>query len=524
MSFATRQTLPAALLALILLGAACGTGSTEPDTFIGSADEGDRSGVGAADDRSTGADDGSSAPAGPITSVDGVEPAVAYIQATGALVDPVEGELTGNWTGTGFFVALDGADTAPGASGILVTNNHVATGAAFLEVYVNGETEPRTATILGQDECSDLAVLRVDGDGFHTIDFHTDPFDVGVRVYAAGFPLGDPEYTLTTGIIAKRDADGATNWTSVEEVVQHDARINPGNSGGPLVTEGGRVIGINYAVNAQTDQNFAITAVDAIPIIEHLATGQDRESLGINGQAILLDDGTNGVFVQSVETGGPADRLGIEPGDFITSIEDVPAAPDGTMAGYCKILRSKGDDQPLKIEVFRPGTGQVLRGTVNADDELESVGTVAASSGDVTSTDGSTVVEVSGVTLRIPATMIGWELRTVVVGDRELLVSVADTDEKRSTGLGRIPSAFDLDGVLFTYPSARDTNFWTFQAEFPIDFAFFDDAGRMVTAYRSAPPCAAEPCRFYPATGTRYAISTPGGGLDSLTDGAFLQL
>lgn len=520
-----RAATLAAFGALTLLVAACGTGDSQPLTLISSGDGG---GTGQGDDiysddadytdTETAVDAGYDdvIPLGPVLSFDAVEPAVAFIVATGSYVDPAEGTLTGNWTGTGFFIDDQGT---------LVTNNHVATGAAFLEVYVNGEVEPRTARVLGQDECSDLAVLHVDGPMYAHLDFFTDPFDVGLRVYAAGFPLSDPEYTLTTGIIGKRDADGATNWTSVEEVVQHDARINGGNSGGPLVAEDGRVVGINYAGNVQTDQNFAITAVDAIPIIQHLTSGQDRESLGINGQAILLEDGTNGVFVQSTETGGPADRLSITAGDFILAIEDVPAAPDGTMAGYCKILRSKGSDQPLKIDVFRPSTGQVLRGTINTNDDLDAIGTAATASTDaVTSTDGSTVVDYNATQVRIPATMIDWELRTIVAGGRQMLVTVADNDAKRQTGFQQAPSAFDLDGILFVMPSAMDLTFWTHKVPFPVDLAFFGSNGSLVTTYRAAPPCPVEPCQTYRASASRYVLATPAGGTEHLTEGATLQL
>lgn len=492
------------VLVLLLVGAACGSTSSSTEAVINSSDQGELAQPQVED-----------VPAGPVASVDQVESAVAYIVATGGYVDPAEGRQAGSWTGSGFFI-----DNA----GTLVTNNHVATGAAFLEVYVNGETEPRTASILGQDECSDLAVLRVDGEGFTSLGYYTDPFDVGLRVFSAGFPLGDPEYTLTTGIIAKRDADGATNWTSVEEVVQHDARINPGNSGGPLVSEDGLVVGINYAGNQTTDQSFAITAVDAIPIIEQLASGQDRESLGINGQALLLEDGTGGVFVQSVETGAAADRLGVEAGDLILTIEDVPAAPDGTMAGYCKILRSNGSDQPLKIELFRPSTGEILRGTVNTSEELELVSrqAVGTSSGESGDTAGSVVVDSASGSLRIPATMAGWEIRTINAGGQDLLVSVADSEAKRAQTLIATPSAFGLDGVLAVYPDAALREWWTRGVEFAVDIAFFGPDLQLVEIYRSAEPCRFDPCPIFPGRSAQFVVATPAGGLDHLANGAQL--
>ena len=115
-----------------------------------------------------------------------------------------------------------------------MTNNHVVTGAALLQVYVGGETDRvYSARVLGVSECSDLAVIYIEGDGFPFLQWYEDEIDVGLDVYAAGFPLGDPEYTLTKGIISKARTSGETDWASVDAVVEHDATINPGNSGGP---------------------------------------------------------------------------------------------------------------------------------------------------------------------------------------------------------------------------------------------------------------------------------------------------
>ena len=117
-------------------------------------------------------------------------------------------------------------------------------------------------------------------------------------MYAAGYPLGDPEFTLTRGIISKAQANGKTNWASVNNVLEHDATINPGNSGGPLVTADGKVVGINYAGNSSTKQYFAITR-EAEAVIKQLRGGKDVTSLGINGQAVLQK------MVRSQASGSP---------------------------------------------------------------------------------------------------------------------------------------------------------------------------------------------------------------------------
>jgi serine protease Do len=101
--------------------------------------------------------------------------------------------------------------------------------------------------------------------------------DVGLDVYAAGFPLGDPEYTLTRGIVSKARADGDRAWTSVDYVLEHDANIQPGNSGGPLVDDEGHVVGVNYSGGfaALAAQYYAIARDEALPVIEQLREGND---------------------------------------------------------------------------------------------------------------------------------------------------------------------------------------------------------------------------------------------------------
>ena len=133
-----------------------------------------------------------------VTKLEDVKSAVIQIEAQGSFVEPGAG-LQVNVAGSGSGFIID-------PSGLAVTNNHVVTGAAFLKVWVGGESEPRNAKILGVSECSDLAVIDIDGDGFPYLEWYDGPISAGLDIYAAGFPLGDPEYTLTRGIVAKERA------------------------------------------------------------------------------------------------------------------------------------------------------------------------------------------------------------------------------------------------------------------------------------------------------------------------------
>ncbi|MCK4832416.1 MAG: serine protease [Anaerolineales bacterium] len=298
-----------------------------------------------------------------VSSLEDVRRAVVQIEAQGSFVDPQVGlQLNVAGSGSGFIID---------ESGIAVTNNHVVTGAALLRVWVGGESQPRNARVLGVSECSDLAVIDIDGEGYPYLEWHDGPISTGLDVYAAGFPLGDPEFTLTRGIVSKERASGETNWASVDAVVEHDATINPGNSGGPLVTADGKLVGVNYSGAFSVNQYFAIARDEAIKIIDQLQAGQDVTSIGVNGEAVA-DGSISGIWVSSVKSGSPADRAGVQGGDIITMIEGLVLATDGTMSDYCDILRTHGSDSTLRLEVLRYATEEVLEGQLNGR-ELEQV-------------------------------------------------------------------------------------------------------------------------------------------------------
>ena len=248
-------------------------------------------------------DESASVPGGSslVTNLADVKSAVIQIEAQGTFVDPEFGEFSGAGRGSGFIID---------SSGLALTNNHVVTGAALLKVWVGGDTSKSyNAQILAVSECSDLALIDIDGDGFPYMEWYSDPITVGLEVYAAGFPLGDPEFTLTKGIVSKEQADGESSWASVNQVIEHDATINPGNSGGPLVTGDGQIVGVNYASYAEAGQFFAIGRDVTLPIVDQFKSGDDVDSLGINAYAVSNSDGTlTGIWVSSVKSGSAADR------------------------------------------------------------------------------------------------------------------------------------------------------------------------------------------------------------------------
>lgn len=297
-------------------------------------------------------------PSGLVMNLTDLKKATIQIEAQGTFIDPEFGFIP-NAAGRGSGFIID-------PSGIAITNNHVVTGAALLKVWVGGDTSKvYNARIMGVSECSDLAVIDIEGDGFPYLSWYDKTTTVGLEVYLAGYPLGDPEYTMTKGIVSKEKADGETSWSSVDSVIEHTATSNPGNSGGPLVDANAQVVGVHYASNSAT-QYFAIDHGIAKSVIDQLSTSKDVDTIGINGQAVVSDDGSlTGIWVSSVESGSPADKAGVKAADIILSMEGLSLARDGTMKDYCDILRSHNPDATLALEVLRWESQQVLDGQLN---------------------------------------------------------------------------------------------------------------------------------------------------------------
>ncbi len=298
-------------------------------------------------------------------ALDDVQAAVIRIETTGAYVEPDESlvqtvESVQLGGGTGFIID---------PTGIAVTNQHVVTGAATIDVYVEGADEPVSARLLGSSECSDLAVIDLDGDGYTALEWYEGDIEPGLEIFVAGFPLGDEEYTLLDGIVSKARADGETPWASVDWAIEHTAPIQPGNSGGPLVTPAGEVVAVNYAYGQPgtgTSQYYAIARELAMPLVGELQDGGDDFTTGVSGRAVVDETtGVAGVWVSAVDAGSPADEAGVLPGDIIERLEGLPVGTDGTLETYCDVLGSRGPEEVLSLQVLRFADDARLRGSLN---------------------------------------------------------------------------------------------------------------------------------------------------------------
>ena len=271
------------------------------------------------------------------------------------------------------------------ASGYILTNNHVIDGADAITVRLNDESE-FDGTVIGVDEETDLAVVKIDvGRDLPVARMgNSDAVNSGDWVLALGSPFGFDQ-TLTAGIISAkgRDVPGSRQF---QRFIQTDAAINPGNSGGPLVNMVGEVIGVNTAIISNTQQfaglGFALPSNVAIDVYNQIVTGGrvTRGSIGItyNGnpdpaliRAFGLD---NGVVVESVYPGGPAEDAGFQPSDVITEIAGELVTDGETLL---QIVARQGVGQTVPITVYRSGEALTLNVTI-ADREVLFGGQTAA--------------------------------------------------------------------------------------------------------------------------------------------------
>ncbi|MBT4890838.1 MAG: DegQ family serine endoprotease [Rhodospirillales bacterium] len=220
------------------------------------------------------------------------------------------------------------------SSGVIVTNNHVIEGADKIRVVLSDRRE-FDASIVGVDDRTDLAVLRIDaqGESLPFIDIRdSDNLEVGDLVLAIGNPFGVGQ-TVTSGIVSAL-ARTQVNVADVSSFIQTDAAINPGNSGGALVSMDGKLVGINTAIFSKTGGSLGIGFAVPSNMVRFVVDGLlqsgsvTRPWLGAWGQAVTSDlaealglDRPVGVLVNDMWPGAAAQNAGIKAGDVILSIK-----------------------------------------------------------------------------------------------------------------------------------------------------------------------------------------------------------
>jgi Do/DeqQ family serine protease len=251
------------------------------------------------------------------------------------------------------------------AAGLIMTNHHVVNGATEINVTLHDQRS-FTAVLVGSDEASDVALIRIDADDLHDIDLgNSDTLEVGDFVIAIGNPFGF-SHTVTSGIVSGKGRFGL-NRESYEDFIQTDAAINPGNSGGALVNLRGELVGINSAIftggtsAGNIGIGFAIPVNMARAIMDQLVEFGDvrRGLLGVSIQGLtpqLAEEfdvpANHGAVVTQVTPGSAADEAGIEEGDVIVAVNGDDVRDHNDLRNTIGLTRT---GEELDLTVIRRG-------------------------------------------------------------------------------------------------------------------------------------------------------------------------
>lgn len=345
-----------AIAALALSSGACSSGSStkSPTTAAGETPA-----VGATSATTAGSaapaigrDDGLST----VQIVEKLAPSIVRVQTEGATLDIFGRTTPGGGVGTGVII-----DTA----GHIVTNNHVVT--------VGGGTRPAdritvtladqrtaSATIVGRDQATDLAVLKIDAANLVPASFgDPESLQVGQDVVAIGFALdlkGGP--TVTRGVLSAKGRTIDEQPFTINDAIQTDAGINPGNSGGPLVNARGEVIGINTAIiKGAQSIGFSISVALVRPTVQDLIDrGKiDRAYLGVGTVDVTASIAKSfnlpvdsGIAVTAVGRDTPAEAAGLRQNDVIIKIDGQEVANNGSLLAILAKRRA-GDTVPVEF-------------------------------------------------------------------------------------------------------------------------------------------------------------------------------
>jgi putative serine protease PepD len=269
------------------------------------------------------------------------------------------GEQQGTAQGTGFVIDTEGH---------IVTNAHVVNGASSVNVALH-DGETRTAQVVGIDEATDLAVLKVDAPAgsLHPLRLgDSEAVSVGDPVIAIGNPFG-LEDTVTAGIVSALDRTiTSPNNRPITGVIQTDAPINHGNSGGPLLNQQGEVIGVASQIQADSGNGgnvgigFAVPSNTVKTVAEGLIANGKVEHASIG---IFLAPAQNGVEITRVNPGSAGDDAGLQAGDVITEVDGNPITSSEELIS---VVAAKQPGDPLQLTITRNGSSQTIDVTLGS--------------------------------------------------------------------------------------------------------------------------------------------------------------
>ena len=281
-----------------------------------------------------------------------------------------------SWYGQSQVESGAGSGVIISSDGYILTCAHVVDGASSITVTI--DDKDYTATLVGEDTTSDVAVIKIDATGLTPATVgDSDNLKVGQSVMAVGNPLGELGGTVTGGMISALNRSvtiQGTSSTNTMSLIQMDASVSPGNSGGGLFNMNGELVGIVNAKSSSSDAEglgFAIPINDAIKVAQELlengyVTGRPYLGityLGVEDAQTAAQLGVNayGVYVVEVVKGGPAERAGLQSGDRIVSIDGTEIVSKDDLG---TLMQKHAAGDTLNITIARNGQMQTVSVTL----------------------------------------------------------------------------------------------------------------------------------------------------------------
>ena len=372
----------AVLAGALLVGGAAGVGGAAAYDALNGEDSTPSSAS------SSGPVTASNAAAAPTGSVEKVAaavlPSVVKINVTGS---------SGSGSGSGIVLRADGT---------ILTNNHVvalASNGGSITVNFNAGSTAK-ANVVGTDPVTDMAVIKADGvSGLTPASIgKSSSLRVGQSVVAIGSPFG-LNSTVTSGIVSAlnrpvsvstaeeqvpqfpgfgepQQQQGQADLSTTYPAIQTDAAINPGNSGGPLVDMSGQVVGINSSIRTSGGSSldsggsiglgFAIPIDEALPIVNQIIDGEKptHARLAVSVSDVQGNTLLQGAQIQTVDSGGPADKAGLQKGDVVTKVDD--QVIDGSESLVATVRGHRPGDK-VTLTYVRGGDTRTATATLGSD-------------------------------------------------------------------------------------------------------------------------------------------------------------
>ena len=303
-----------------------------------------------------------------------IQDVAALVQPSVVAITTEQMVSTNTWFGGSYVQSGAGSGVIISQDGYIVTCAHVVSGANNITVQLADGTE-YTATVVGQDSTSDVAVLKIEATGLTpAVIGDSDSLAVGETTIAVGNPLGTLSNTVTNGIVSALNREVTVQGNDMN-LIQTSASISPGNSGGGLFNANGELIGI---VNAKSSYSEAEGIGFAIPINTAMEIGRQliengsvaRPALGVKIMDVTdaqtaqqLGVSTMGVYIVEVTKGSGADAAGVQAGDRVLAVDDTAVSDSSALKNY---LKDKGIGDTVNLQVERDGKVLTLAVTLGS--------------------------------------------------------------------------------------------------------------------------------------------------------------